>query len=165
MKERLKWLTKPKLKLKSFGSVENLRLMKEGLQRSRECLSVALSPASRGRYQCSVQLSQNRDQHRISIIDNEGDLEAATMDENMGRIINEDEKQENKTQPNMTDTVKYVEEKVRISVKNETVSGQDVNGNIEADNKEKCITQIGIQCQNTTEKTGNNSLDQFKVTV
>ena len=83
----------------------------------------------------------------------------------MGRIINEDEKQENKTQPNMTDIVKYVEEKVRISVKNETVSGQDVNGNIEANNKEKCITQIGIQCQNTTVKTGNNSLDQYIVTI
>jgi len=49
LKERLNWFSsRSRLRLNSFGSSDNLRYMKEGLMRSRDKLSCALSPV-RGR--------------------------------------------------------------------------------------------------------------------
>ena len=47
IRERLRWLTsRSKLTMRNFGSQDNLQNMKEGLQKSKERLSCALSPAS-----------------------------------------------------------------------------------------------------------------------
>ena len=46
IRERLRWLTsRSKLTMRNFGSRDNLQNMKEGLQKSKERLSCALSPA------------------------------------------------------------------------------------------------------------------------
>lgn len=60
MQERLKCLTsKSKLTMRTFGSRDNLQNMKEGLRKSKERLSYALSPARnrRGSYERSGRLN------------------------------------------------------------------------------------------------------------
>ena len=64
IRERLRWLTsRSKLSMRNFGSRDNLKNMKEGLQKSKDKLSSALSPSRsrRGSYEWSVKPSN--DQH------------------------------------------------------------------------------------------------------
>ena len=62
LRERIRWLTsRSKLSMRNFGSRDNLQNMKEGLQKSKERLSCALSPSRnrRGSYEWSVRLNSD----------------------------------------------------------------------------------------------------------
>jgi len=71
IRERLRWLTsRSKLSMRNFGSGDNLKNMKEGLQKSKDRLSSALSPSRsrRGSYEWSVKLNSDGPNIRDSII-------------------------------------------------------------------------------------------------
>lgn len=71
IRERLRWLTsRSKLTMRNFGSRDNLQNMREGLQKSKERLGSALSPARsrRGSYEWSVRLNNEGHNVRDSII-------------------------------------------------------------------------------------------------
>ena len=52
LKERLNWFSsRSRQRLSSFGSSDNLNYLREGLMRSRDKLSSALSPGRMGSYQ------------------------------------------------------------------------------------------------------------------
>ena len=88
IRERLRWLTsKSKLTMRNIGSRDNLKNMKEGLEKSKERLSSALSPARNRResYEWSVRLNNEGHNVRDSII---------VMDGGEGNMREEDIKNE-----------------------------------------------------------------------
>merc|ERR1712106_209403 len=71
IRDRLRWLTsRSKLTMRNFGSRDNVQNMKEGLQKSKERLSSALSPTRnrKGSYEWSVRLNSDGHNVRDSII-------------------------------------------------------------------------------------------------
>ena len=83
IRERIRWLTsRSKLNIRNLGSRDNLQNMKEGLQKSKERLSCALSPSRnrRGSYEWSVKLNSDGHNPRDSIIVMDGHKESEEED-------------------------------------------------------------------------------------
>jgi len=83
LRERLRWLAaRSKLSLRNIGPRDNLKNMKEGLQRSKERMSSALSPrrTRRGSYQWSMRLNMNGPNVRDSIIEATDDVQGAVSE-------------------------------------------------------------------------------------
>ena len=83
LRERLRWLAaRSKLSLRNIGPRDNLKNMKEGLQRSKERMSSAFSPrrTRRGSYQWSMRLNTDGPNVRDSIIEATDDVQGAVSE-------------------------------------------------------------------------------------